>query len=544
MSTTLGAGSIGRVACDPVEARIVAEAGLEPEALPRAIERAPRMRAIDDLMVAWWRGADHVLLSGRERPGPTGDPAVRAFVERTGRFVGHELGGALWALPPRPAPGPPKVFCLGLMKTGTSTLTEALELLGLRTLHWGGRQAHHDVLDAVAAGELAIGRLPARDAYSDISTLSDRFVLTDLQHPGSRFILTVRDVDAWVDSRRRHVERNRASQQIGRYAGRNTEVDEPAWRAMWHAHLDGVRAHFAGRSDLLEIDLTASPRWDELAAFLDRPAPDVAFPAANVGGRPGAWRYPSFVRPRAAEPDHGGTVEAECPMCGTVAERFEPSGPPADRPDCRCPTCGSLERHRAQWVFLNDRTDALRTDARILHIGSSPVRDRLELAGMRVDRVIARVPHRPAPKPVLGRLRGAPRVVDLAALDVPDGSYDLVVASHVLQMVADDRAALAQLARVVAPGGGVLLTVPMFGDETDDGPAADAADRVRRFGAVDHVRAYGNDGAFEARLREAGFAVTVEDVPSSIGAAEAARFRLGRPEPLHWAEPVVARPTR
>lgn len=528
------------VACDPVDARRVAEAGGTALALPRAADRRPGLRPVDDLVLAWWQGADHVLLTDRERPGPTGDPQLRALVERRGRRVGVAPGGVLWALPPRPEPGPPKVFCIGLTKTGTSTLTEALELLGLPCLHWGGRDAHHAVTDAVAAGELATERLPGEvDAYSDISSLSVRFDLLDLQHPGSRFILTVRDVDAWVDSRRRHVERNVASRRIGRYEGANLAVDEDRWRATWAAHVGAVRAHFADRTELLEVDLTVAPRWDELAAFLDREPPAVPFPAANVGGRPGTWRYPSFLRPDAAGP------EAECPLCGTVARRFEPSGTGDDRPDCRCPTCGSLERHRAQWIFLTDRTDALRPGARVLHVGASPLRDRLEQADVEVHRVAARVPHRPVPNRVLGRLRGAPPVVDLASLEVADGSYDLIVASHVLQMVADDRAVLAELARVTAPGGGILLTVPMFGEATDEAPTlADAAERARRFGDEAHVRAYGNDGTFESRARAAGLSVVVEDVPSSIGEVEAARFRLGRPEPLHWAQPTRLAPVR
>ena len=39
--------------------------------------------------------------------------------------------------------------------------------------------------------------------------------MLDRQYPGSKFILTVRDLDDWLDSRRRHVETN-----IERHAAR------------------------------------------------------------------------------------------------------------------------------------------------------------------------------------------------------------------------------------------------------------------------------------------------------------------------------------
>jgi len=54
---------------------------------------------------------------------------------------------------------------------------------------------------------------------------------------------------------------------------------------------------------------------------------------------------------------------------------------------------------------------------------------------------------------------------DLRALPVPDGSVDRVIASEVLEHVVDDRTALAEIARVLKPGGRVAITVPRYGPE-------------------------------------------------------------------------------
>lgn len=182
-----------------------------------------------------------------------------------------------------------KVFCIGLNKTGTRSLHNALRVLGLTSLHWGG-----DVLDRAAARgpeirlaverALAEGRpllddLEEADAYSDILALSTNFDVLDRQYPGSKFILTVRPIDDWLDSRRRHVEANRSRAASGAYVGTFLEVDLPGWRAEMEGHTARVRAYFADRpDDLLVIDIAAGEGWDRLCPFLGLPVPDAPFP--------------------------------------------------------------------------------------------------------------------------------------------------------------------------------------------------------------------------------------------------------------------------
>ena len=140
------------------------------------------------------------------------------------------------------APDRPRVFGVGLNKTGTSSLHRALLELGFHSLHWGGPEVRRTVEASLAAGEPLLQRLdPIYDAFSDIEPLYRNVALLDEQYPGSRFILTVRAVDDWIDSRRRHVERNQARKAAGDYDGHFLEVDEPAWRADWDQHVATVR---------------------------------------------------------------------------------------------------------------------------------------------------------------------------------------------------------------------------------------------------------------------------------------------------------------
>jgi hypothetical protein len=180
--------------------------------------------------------------------------------------------------PPRP-----RVFCIGLNKTGTVSLNDALTTLGYRTLHWGGPEVRHKVQRARREGRPLLSYLaPEVEAFSDIEELTQQFARLDEQYPGSRFILTVRPLTEWLDSRRRHVERNQIMHERGEYTGRWLEVDLAGWAADYGRHVAAVRSHFAGRDDdLLEIEITAGDGWALLCGFLGEPVPDVPFPWQN-----------------------------------------------------------------------------------------------------------------------------------------------------------------------------------------------------------------------------------------------------------------------
>ena len=183
-------------------------------------------------------------------------------------------------------PDRPRVFGIGLNKTGTSSLDRAFTMLGLESLHWGGPPIRRLVESARDAGEPLLSRLDQRiDAFSDILALSEAYALLDRQYPGSRFVLTVRDVDDWIDSRRRHVENNVQRKAAGEYHGDFLVVDEQQWRLDWDRHVSGVRRYFEGRDDFLEVDITVDPRWGPLCELLGRPQPAEPFPWDNADTR-------------------------------------------------------------------------------------------------------------------------------------------------------------------------------------------------------------------------------------------------------------------
>jgi SAM-dependent methyltransferase len=202
----------------------------------------------------------------------------------------------------------------------------------------------------------------------------------------------------------------------------------------------------------------------------------------------------------------------QCPCCERTYGSFAPAW---NRPDAICPGCGSHERHRLTWLYLRDaehlaspprgRTGGEPTS--LLHFAPEyALRDRLaSLPGVRY----VTCDLDPA---------GVDVQVDITAMPFEEGAFDAIVCSHVLEHVPADADAMAELHRVVRPGGWVVVMVPLdhTAEQTHEDPGVTApADRLREFGQEDHVRLYAPDIA--GRLESAGFQVTPRAYADELG---------------------------
>jgi hypothetical protein len=180
----------------------------------------------------------------------------------------------------------PRIFGIGLNKTGTSSFDQAMTILGFRSLHDGGPAVHDAVKAAIDSEAPLLSNLdPQFDAFSDIGLLSRRFRMLDGQYPGSHFVFTTRPFNEWIDSRRRHVERNVAMKESGSYHGTFLVVDMDKWTREWDQHNERVHRYFENRSDFLEIDLTRNPQWGPICTLLGVAEPETPFPWANRGDK-------------------------------------------------------------------------------------------------------------------------------------------------------------------------------------------------------------------------------------------------------------------
>jgi hypothetical protein len=220
-----------------------------------------------------------------------------------------------------------------------------------------------------------------------------------------------------------------------------------------------------------------------------------------------------WLRALARRLAHAGNAR-HCPICGCSSRKFLTAGV-VPRQDARCPHCGSLERHRLLWLFLNARTDLFDgRRKRVLHVAPETC---LELA-------LAR---RLGDGYLTADLLDPKAMVRMDITDIryPDGHFDVIYCSHVLEHVPDDRKAMREFHRVLRDDGWAALMVPLRDGETHEDPSiTDPEERTRAFGQPDHVRSYGRD--FPDRLVAAGFRVESIGAAEIASAAEATRMGL------------------
>ncbi|HKW94467.1 MAG TPA: class I SAM-dependent methyltransferase [Methylomirabilota bacterium] len=112
------------------------------------------------------------------------------------------------------------------------------------------------------------------------------------------------------------------------------------------------------------------------------------------------------------------------------------------------------------------RRELLRTglaeSSRCLDVGTSTGANLRLLRDLGCRRVVGLEPSAAAIRFCESKGLGPVRLGDICGMPFPDATFDLVLATDVIEHVEDDRRALEEIHRVLVPGGYVLLTVPAF----------------------------------------------------------------------------------
>lgn len=177
----------------------------------------------------------------------------------------------------------PHVFCVGFQKTGTSSLTLALGMMGwdVTGSNW---MTERGLTDEVVK-ERASKRLETWNAAADNPwPVLWRWLAEE--YPDARFILTVRDLESWSESVERHfgdvwTPGHAYIYGEGRYVG-----NERLWRRRFQQHNDEVQKWFERHrpDDLLVMDICGGEAdWGALCEFLGCEQPAVPFPHCQEG---------------------------------------------------------------------------------------------------------------------------------------------------------------------------------------------------------------------------------------------------------------------
>jgi SAM-dependent methyltransferase len=270
--------------------------------------------------------------------------------------------------------------------------------------------------------------------------------------------------------------------------------------------------------------LSAWPAGSKIARELRR-----GWAMLRDGGAGAGWRFVrdevvgnTWLRLREGQGLPAERARVECNVCGWRGSRFltHCAAGYVDR-NSFCPRCRSYARHRGfAWLLEHRLGDEL---ARFARSGGRRV---LFAPEPGVARLISRYLDRIEGADLDGAREGVTLIEDLQALSFADGSVDFAAAFHVLEHVPDDRQAMRELARVLAPEGRLLLCVPTthtrretveFGE-----PRADLNG---------HWRDYGTD--IVETLREAGLVGTSFRLGRDLPRDVFERLALSDEE-LHW----------
>lgn len=166
-----------------------------------------------------------------------------------------------------------KIFCIGLSRTGTTSLSKALIHLNFKCIHYANRKW-------IIYPEM----IPKYRAFAD-TPISYRFEELDILYPRSKFIYTIRTIDKWIGSM---VRFGKKLHRKGPYSTIYKEYKNPEQGVEAHSSLYGplphtannlpqryqefdnrVRTYFRGRErDLLVLDICSGEGYERLCPFL------------------------------------------------------------------------------------------------------------------------------------------------------------------------------------------------------------------------------------------------------------------------------------
>lgn len=199
---------------------------------------------------------------------------------------------------------------------------------------------------------------------------------------------------------------------------------------------------------------------------------------------------------------HLGLASGVCVLCGSRVGRFLPwrggwkSAPDlmvalgvvgSDLDRFACPSCGSTDRERhLRLYFERVGLDRTVSGGRVLHFAPEPrfaswVRSLGPAQYIQAD---------------LAPSSDDVAYADIQCLDFDNECFDMVIANHVLEHVADLDAALSEIGRVLRADGVAILQTPWCSgiSKTIEDPAVvDKRARRALFGQEDHVRLFGAD---------------------------------------------------
>ena len=260
-----------------------------------------------------------------------------------------------------------KIFGIGLSKTGTSSLHEALTRLGINSIHYPNDEITYRELKS---GNFNLSILKKYKAVADTPVVP-YYPQLDKLFPGSKFILTVREMESWLVSVEKHWATapafedqplKREFQEFIRRAVYGTiEFNKERFQYVYELHHKNVLDYFKNRpGDLLVMDICKGDGYEKLCPFLGLPVLNEPFPHANE------WMHKlikATTEVKSILPENATTILIDDQAFGVEfesARKFIPfpesngiyQGSPHDSSSAIAAFQKTISQHQPQYVVL------------------------------------------------------------------------------------------------------------------------------------------------------------------------------------------------
>ena len=217
-------------------------------------------------------------------------------------------------------------------------------------------------------------------------------------------------------------------------------------------------------------------------------------------------------------------LKYKCPICGFHSKNLNPIGIDnaaiqkyqiigAGRRNAGCPKCGSTDRERLLYTYLNYEIELFKKpNTKILHIAPEIIimQKFLEYGftnyycgdffaeGQHADYSHDLVKH-----------------MDVQNLPFNDNYFNLIICNHVLEHVFDEEKAMKEIHRVLCKEGTAILQVPIspiLEKTISDSSITNSQILEEKFGQKDHVRLFGKD--YPSKLEFCGFQMKILELQS------------------------------
>lgn len=179
------------------------------------------------------------------------------------------------------------IFNIEFNRSGTTSLTKALNILGIKSLHYstdnsGWFEGNKNELGYIISQNYAQNRKLLDGLDEDVRGFSDfmgRLFYKTLyeQYPQSKFILTIRSFDSWLNSlltmKRKHNQFPTAEAE----EYERIELTNRYWK-----YKKEISEFFKDKPDCyLEMNIVEGDGWEVLCNFLGKEIPKTPFPYLN-----------------------------------------------------------------------------------------------------------------------------------------------------------------------------------------------------------------------------------------------------------------------